>query len=499
MALNLQGFVTPEQDFGGMYKVSDTLYNEKLMKERQAEKDKAEEEEKTAKRSASVRYFANYLNPKDKYTGTNYDPNIYKYLGDAFDQAKDLAMKGAGEAEIFTAISPLVNKANDYEQKAKSYSKAKEQLIQTLSKTKGYNPELIGKYLDEEVFGGKEIDKVDPTDIVTPLNNIFQKYGSEITNDDAIDDYIKNLPKSQTTTDVSFKNRLGGYERSKQMIDMPNMFIQEDEGGQTKFVPRYDKATDYGEDILMGGSKVRLLNQEDFNKIIGSNPAIKQRVEALVMSAINSGEFTDEQGKPLSLSSPQAMNLGRALLYEELANKAEIKRTMAETKAEAPVRNITNINMPGATPSSVTNMGNEFDLIDLGSAKKSFWSGKETIPSSAITANAKAALKAYGLDLKDINEFKVERNANGTVEQLIPILKDKDGKIMGDGSPISRTAMRNAQLKFNSERAKDEQLSFGKNDNTPTNNTYLIKGEVYSEKQLLDMGYTLDQIKSYKK
>lgn len=484
MALNLQGFVTPEQDFGGMYKVSDTLYNEKLMKERQAEKDKAEEEEKTAKRSASVRYFANYLNPKDKYTGTNYDPNIYKYLGDAFDQAKDLAMKGAGEAEIFTAISPLVNKANDYEQKAKSYSKAKEQLIQTLSKTKGYNPELIGKYLDEEVFGGKEIDKVDPTDIVTPLNNIFQKYGSEITNDDAIDDYIKNLPKSQTTTDVSFKNRLGGYERSKQMIDMPNMFIQEDEGGQTKFVPRYDKATDYGEDILMGGSKVRLLNQEDFNKIIGSNPAIKQRVEALVMSAINSGEFTDEQGKPLSLSSPQAMNLGRALLYEELANKAEIKRTMAETKAEAPVRNITNINMPGNTEridlteypdvsgggKDITSLMQGVDVVSLISGDK--FSASKVIynpQTKRVIVTNPVDNKPEEMSLTTFTQNLKPQNPAAEIKWL------KQGLLNAIVSPNTTT--------------------------TPklTNNTYLIKGKVYSEKQLLDMGYTLDQIKSYKK
>lgn len=484
MALNLQGFVTPEQDFGGMYKVSDTLYNEKLMKERQAEKDKAEEEEKTAKRSASVRYFANYLNPKDKYTGTNYDPNIYKYLGDAFDQAKDLAMKGAGEAEIFTAISPLVNKANDYEQKAKSYSKAKEQLIQTLSKTKGYNPELIGKYLDEEVFGGKEIDKVDPTDIVSPLNNIFQKYGSEITNDDAINEYIKNLPKSQTTTDVSFKNRLGGYERSKQMIDMPNMFIQEDEGGQTKFVPRYDKATDYGEDISMGGSKVRLLNQEDFNKIIGSNPAIKQRVEALVMSAINSGEFTDEQGKPLSLSSPQAMNLGRALLYEELANKAEIKRTMAETKAEAPVRNITNINMPGNTEridlteypdvsgggKDITSLMQGVDVVSLISGDK--FSASKVVynpQTKRVVVTNPVDNKPEEMSLTTFTQNLKPQNPAAEIKWL------KQGLLNAIVSPNTTTPPK------------------------PTNNTYLIKGKVYSEKQLLDMGYTLDQIKSYKK
>ena len=141
--------------------------------------------------AASMRYFANYLDPKDRYTGTYYDPKMNEYLGDALSQAYDLAGKGAGEAEILTAISPLVNKANVYQQKAKMYSDGKKQFLDSLKQQKGYNTANLGKYMDEVAFDGQNIDDVDPTDILGFANKAFQKYGSQITTDEAINDYIR--------------------------------------------------------------------------------------------------------------------------------------------------------------------------------------------------------------------------------------------------------------------------------------------------------------------
>ena len=353
MAVDVSRFVTPEQDFAGIYKVADTLDTKKQRQLAQAEQERKDDEAKRGKTAASMRFFTNYLDPKDRYTGTYYDPKMNEYLGEALSQAYELAGKGAGEAEILTAISPLVNKANDYQQKAKVYSENKKQLLTSLKGQKGYNTEALSNLLDKELFEGADINKVDPFDLVNPLNRIFEKYGDQITNDEAIDDLVKGLPKSKITTDVVTYNSLGGRQRSKAMVDMPNLFIQEEEDGVSKFVPKYDKATDAGEDIVSDfvnekgqtvKAPVRLLEEGAFNDIINSNPAVKNRVEALVNKAIQSGKYTDETGKPITLDSPQARNLGRALMYDMLKQKARVESNVLQETKPAQIKNITNIN-----------------------------------------------------------------------------------------------------------------------------------------------------------
>lgn len=347
MALPVDRFVTPEQDFAGLQQVGDSMQRNRLLEERKQENLREEEKERVGKTAASMRYFANYLDPKDRYTGTYYDPKMNEYLGTALGQAYDLAKKGAGEAEILTAISPLVNKANDYQQKAKMYSENKKQFLSAIKGQKGYNVENIARLLDQEMFEGKDIDKVDPTDMGAALNNIYSKHGSEITNDEALDEFISKLPTSKVTTDIISYNARGGKQRNKAMVDMPNIFLQEEEGGQSVFVPRYDKATDFGEDIVgefqdesgqTVEAPVRLLEQNTFDQIIKSSPAIQYRLGALVNEAIQTGKYTDGNGKPLTLNSPQAQNLARAILYDELKAKAQVQRNIVQETKPTQIR-----------------------------------------------------------------------------------------------------------------------------------------------------------------
>ena len=347
MAVPVDRFVTPEQDFAGLQQVGDTMQRNRIMEERKQEELRQEEKERVGKTAASMRYFANYLDPKDRYTGTYYDPKMNEYLGNALTQAYDLARKGAGEAEILTAISPLVNKANDYQQKAKMYSENKKQLLAAVKGQKGYNIENISKYLDQEMFEGKDIEKVDPADMFGALDNVYTKYGSQITNDEALDELISKLPTSKVTTDIISYNARGGKQRNKAMVDMPNIFVQEEENGQTTFVPRYDKATDFGEDIVAefedaSGQKVeapvRLLEQKTFDQIIKSSPAIQHRLGALVNEAIQAGKYTDANGRPLTLNSPQAQNLARAILYDELKAKAQVQRNIVQETKPTQIR-----------------------------------------------------------------------------------------------------------------------------------------------------------------
>ncbi len=468
MALPVDRFVTPEQDFAGLREVGDSMQRGRLLEERKQDNLRQEEKERMGKTAASMRYFANYLDPKDRYTGTYYDPKMNEYLGTALGQAYDLAKKGAGEAEILTAISPLVNKANDYQQKAKMYSENKKQLLSAIKGQKGYNTENIARLLDQEMFEGKDIDKVDPADMGAALNNIYSKHGSEITNDEALDEFISKLPTSKVTTDIVSYNSRGGKQRNKAMVDMPNIFLQEEEGGQSVFVPRYDRATDFGEDIVgefqdesgqTVEAPVRLLEQNTFDQILKSSPAIKHRLGALVNDAIQKGKYTDGTGKPLTLNSPQAQNLARAILYDELKTKAQVQRNIVQETKPAQIRNITNVNLPGG--GSVTKIdGNEFDRIKP--VKKWLGKGYKKLNPQEIPERTKAVLKSAGMDVSDAVSFEVEVDSDGNVESITPYYQyDDKGKDIRPAGKITRQDMFDAQLKYNSEPQKGQQPTFG--------------------------------------
>lgn len=487
MAVDVSRFVTPEQDFAGIYKVSETLDTKKQRELAQAERQRQDDEQKRGKTAASMRYFANYLDPKDRYTGTYYDPKMNEILGEALGQAYDLSRKGAGEAEILTAISPLVNKANDYQQKAKAYSENKKQLLTSLAKQKGYNVDRLSGLLDKEIFENTELDKVDPFNLINPLNSVFEKYGAEITNDEAIDDLIKGLPKSKITTDVVTYNSLGGRQRNKATVDMPNLFIQEEENGVTKFVPRYDTATDAGEDILADftddkgkpvKAAVRLLEEKTFNDIIASNPAVKHRVESLVNDAIKSGKYTDENGKQITLSSPQARNLGRALMYDMLKERARVESNVLQENKPAQIRNITNVNTgKGTDPIDLREYP---DVQGGGKDITSLMQGIDVV--SLVTGKNFAATQViYNPTTKRItvtdpvNNKPQEMNLTTFLQNLRPQNAAQDIKFL--------QGLRNA---ITGEAPK------------PTSATYTIKGKKYTLAELEKMGYTAEQVESYK-
>jgi len=423
MAVDVSRFVTPEQDFAGIYKVTDTLDTQKQRQLAQAEQERKDDEVKRGKTAASMRFFTNYLDPKDRFTGNPYyDPEIYKYLGDALGQAYELAGKGAGEAEILTAISPLVNKANEYQQKASGYSETKKQILAGLKGKKGYNVDKISEYLDKEMFEGKDIRNVDVSKIYDALNNIYQQRGDEITNDEAIEDLVKNLPKSKSTLKIRHYNSLGGYEKNDAMVDMPNIFIPDESEGETKFVPLYDKATDAGEDILGDfvdekgktvKAQVRLLEENVFNDIIDNKPEVRYRVQALVNKAIKSGKYTDSSGNQITIDSPQAKNLGRALMYDILKSKASIEKSVLKDTKPAQVRNITNVSIGGGKE-----INDVYDIIDKA-ATENKKEGKPYLQMNLLPVDAQTL----------VIDFAKKATGEEYSQSDLKIIKGDDGKI----------------------------------------------------------------------
>src|SRR6478736_1518707 len=132
MPLNVEKFVTPEQKFAGLYETADTIKQKHYHDEQLRFREEDRRQTADAKRAASSRFFANYLDPKDKFTGTKFDPKVYSLLNDAKTQAYDLAKQGADDTDILAAINPLVAKVDNYTQVAKTINEQKKAALGVL-------------------------------------------------------------------------------------------------------------------------------------------------------------------------------------------------------------------------------------------------------------------------------------------------------------------------------------------------------------------------------
>jgi len=349
-SLPISGFVTPEQEFKGIYRLG-----AKIEQQKQAEEEQKKQAE--VKRFASDKYFTNYLDPKDRFTGTLADPAIAEKLSKALSQAYDLSAKGANDNEIFMAISPLVNQVNDYSQKAKILQEQKKVALGSLPQ-KGIDKLKFNTEFDQEVFTKKDpvTGAITMKDISTidPSFNYADEVlkNRDVYNSEGFDEYVSKSGKNTTVEDLAVYGKDRSLRRTKAEMTMPSFMTAEKDsrGGFVGFVPKYVEATDgdnklihtflgdNGEEIK---APVRLLSDDVFNDLPTSSKAyLRQEARKFAMQ------------NDIPLNSPQAENLAKALAYDELKNSGKQFSTMKETQvqkaAPTPITRVTINNAGGS-------------------------------------------------------------------------------------------------------------------------------------------------------
>jgi len=374
MALPVDRFVTPENQFEGLYRYSGRLEQNRLRKEQ-------EKQAAAGRKAASDKYFANYLDPKDRFTGTMADPEIAKQLGEALDEAFMLSSKGATDNEIFMAITPKVNRVNDYTQKAKQLQGQKKQAMEVLGKQKGVDPLKFSSEFDDEVFmetdpqtGAKrmrDIGTIDPSqnyaDAVLKNRDIYTPEG--------FDEYVAKAGKNTSLEDVSVYGKDKSMRRTKAEMTAPSFMIsdKDERGAHVDFVPKYEIATD-GENVVMGEfmgqdgkptkAPVRMVTNDVFNDLpVSAKAYLRQEVRKL------------SKEKGVELNSAQAENLARALAYDELKNSGKQYSTLKEVQVQkaAPAPRIT-VNVNNGDTKKINDVYSRIDkevtrLKDYGEAK----------------------------------------------------------------------------------------------------------------------------------
>lgn len=372
MALPIDGFYTPEQDFKGLYQAAESA-------ERQQYRTAQMEQRAEARKLGVSNYLSGMLDKKDFLTGTNYDPEIVRQLNEAMQEGSELASKGADTPTIMMALGPKISRLSEYSTKAKQINQRIKDQIALIPQTAGYDKRLLEEEAKKLAFYGdskqlKDIASVDPN--MDWITETVKLYPERVTTDTAIDEFVKSSPKFSETKDITSYSPTGGMSRKKVKITSPDWLTTDTDqmGATTGLVPRYEVALNNGQPIVhefedASGKKinapVRLLDEQLFKTIMSQRPGIADWVRGQVNRTLK--EYKNPDGAPIDINSPQATNVARAILYDELKNRrgGSIEDVEIQNKPSAPEIRMHFTGSPYPTKGSSGSASGELQIRDI--------------------------------------------------------------------------------------------------------------------------------------
>lgn len=341
MAIDVSGFVSKPQEFEGLYRAGETLERRKL-------RDAQLAEQRDGRIAATSKFLTNYLDPKDRLTGTNYDPEIVNQLQSTLQQGAELASKGASTADILMALGPQVNKINEYSTKAKLIN---QNIKSQLDKIKGYGGYNIAALEDEakkaafqDANGGlKDIATVDPS--TNWISEVIKNNPENVTTSAGLDDFVKKTPVAtySRTAQTSYAGRsknvkyetthpfwedLATNDKGEIATDAAGNPIGLDVVGSTMI-------GDDGKPMINPETNqpYRVMDKNHFSAIMSHNPDVADYVRGQVHKHFKEAgaDKIPEEG------SPQWDMMARSILGDELKTRSKSSfKTLEQEKQTAP-------------------------------------------------------------------------------------------------------------------------------------------------------------------
>lgn len=334
MALNLEGFSTPEKSYNQLYQLGEAT-------ERREYRNAQLAEQRRAKRSATASMLQNYLDPKEHLSGSPYDPVIAKSMQDLLTEGAQLADEGADGNMIMMALGPKVARVGEYAQKAKLIKAQKDKTIEFLKTKKGIDPQKFSQAFDDIAYFTtdpktgekkmKDVSEIDPN----------KMYGDEVLreadvfNNEGLSDFVKTAGKETRNQDYRYYNKMGSLNRTKGAYTAPSFMIPEEDarGAFKEFVPQYEIVTDGG-----------LPKELEFHTKEGKTTAPVRMVTDAVFNSLpesakgylrqEARKYAKEHG--VDLSSPQAYNFAKAIAYDEIKESGKLSSSVSELVDNKP-------------------------------------------------------------------------------------------------------------------------------------------------------------------
>lgn len=342
MPIDVSGLVIKPQEFGGLYQAANTLENRRLREGHLAQ-------QREAKQLATSKFLTDYLDPKERLTGTNYDPEIVTQLQQTLQEGAMLAAKGASTADIMMALGPKVNKINEYSTKAKLVN---QQIKQSTDRLKGYGGYNLGALEDEakkmafydEKGKLKDISTVDPnTDWVTQAT---QQRPELVTSGAGLDQFVQKTPSatySRTAqTTYAGRSRNVKYETTHPFWED---LAQNDKGEIATDAAGNPIGLDVVGTTMVGDDNKPIINPETkqpfqvmdkghFTAIMQHNPDVADYVRGQVNK-----HFKEAGAEKIPTEgSPQWEMMARSILRDELKSRSKSSFKTVDKQAETGAR-----------------------------------------------------------------------------------------------------------------------------------------------------------------
>lgn len=347
MAIDVSGFLTPEQSWGGLYKLGENFRREKAESAESARKIEAG-------KAASAKFLTDYLDEKQFLTGTPNDPYIVGNVQKLLQEGAELIQKGVDNSQLLMALSPKVGQLSQKSQSLKQLAAQKKAASDLLAKNPAidinkFNAEFDNIYFETDEMGNKtlrDISQLDPNkNYVDEILNTRQVYTPA-----GFDAFVGKAAAVTERQKVQTKDARGALSMREMELSAPEFMQPEFENGTftRQFVPKYEIATNDQKPIIskfMTGegrqvdAEVRLLDKNTFANL---------PKDAMAYVLQEAKQFASENQIPIN--DPRVELFSRALAYDALKNSAKQKTSAKEVSVQqaAPAPRITNnINTSG--------------------------------------------------------------------------------------------------------------------------------------------------------
>lgn len=330
MALDLSGFVMPEQKFEWIGKIGENIEAQKLAKQKAAK-------EQLARRESGLKYFGDYIKDyaPEIATGTPYDIIVHNLRTDAIKQSEFLISQGLDIPAVATIISPLIRKASDYSSKAKILNKNISDGMEPFKNIPGIDSKRLKETALQLALGenGEKIDDLDPS-----INYIQQAIEQgDVFNAQTYDDYAHDPKlKDKFTGKKYYKSTTGKVDSKDASLKKAAYLVPEYDakGIATDFVPKYDIATDADKPLIskfyteqgIQDHPIRLFDESIFES--WRNTPSQFPMYGYAMQEAR--RYAKKEGIPMT--DPKVKMLARAIAYDEL--NVETRKPLEEAKSE---------------------------------------------------------------------------------------------------------------------------------------------------------------------
>ncbi len=431
MALDISGFVTPEQKFEGLYKLGEI----EEQKQKQAREAKVAA---SANKKAMQDALKNMMDPKDYFTGSLYDPQINQKLYDTYSKANEFIEKNpnATDVQLNTYMAPYLRDLSAYSVGAKTAKSTIDESMKNVpdwvDKQKVYDESvnLTFRNADKSI---KDVINIPTSQFDNPVAYVIANNPELVVKSSAFDDWASKQKEETKEVEVQTGVRGAGGELKKEKITisakpymipkMENGKLVTDNQGFGEMEPRYDLAVDAGKKITLNGNPVKLVTDEDYRSIIQTDPGAEAWIQG--QYNLHAKDYKDATGKDIDPNSPQAQSIRKAIAWDRLntVSGGSFKKGTSEVSQPERMPNIyiggdrtydptgggrtTGViwdemqPMVGVVKGKSVSVKNGSATLEDGTA----FSGNLTVDKKNLPSGMVSVLEAGGIRLADKNEF----------------------------------------------------------------------------------------------